>query len=645
MDLKIKRIAYENIREFEELELDLTNGTDDPHHVSLVQMPNGTGKTTTMELIRTLLLGEDLDEDEVQSYEPNDFDALDGAFEVDFEFRGNVFTLRLELDYEYGDSTYRYIEPARVAGGDLTEHSLPLELENVMTEEFIDLFVFNGELTEEFIETGSEEAEDAIKIVNYLNRIDDHREQIETEVDRQQEDASTNIGTEKWYNRKKNRLEKVESRLDDLEAQEEELEGEIDDHEEEIESLKQQREDLLADKEEILERDQRLEEQINNLESELETETKVLLAEMRKPSKLSASFNDDLQKLLENMNIMELPKSTSQEFFRELAAGDECICGTPIDDDVSETIEENAEQYLSEDDIAVLNALKDQLRNIPDYEGFDDSFDDLEDKRDELYEKRLEKDRLDIDDPELRQKLDDLVELRKDEEQAKKEKERKLRNLRTNDKSIQNEAGLDWRSNLPLCRHERNALEEEVRKASKSVNFSKRADLLEEMFEEFTERSLEALKARQIEETNEKLEQILGLSKVQVEEIDNSISIEGRDGASEGQSLSVAYAYLATLFEDSALNVPFVIDSPAVSIDYEKREEVAQIIPGLFNQLIIFVISPERERFVDELDSDDIQYYTVHKTGTPGEVEKHTSEDFFMEFQSEEEEDARKEAA
>ena len=181
--------------------------------------------------------------------------------------------------------------------------------------------------------------------------------------------------------------------------------------------------------------------------------------------------------------------------------------------------------------------------------------------------------------------------------------------------------------------------------ANQTVNFGKRADLLEEIFEEFTNRSLNALKARQIEDTNKKLEQILGLSKVQVEKIDNSIIIEGRDGASEGQSLSVAYAYLATLFEDSALNVPCVIDSPAVSIDYKKREKVAQIIPGLFNQLIIFVISPERQRFVDELDSDDIQYYTVHKTGTSGEVEKHTSKDFFMRFQSEEEQDAHKEVA
>lgn len=637
MGLKIKRIKYENIREFEELELDLTNGTDDPHHVSLVQMPNGTGKTTTMDLIRTTLLGKDLDEEEVRSYQPTNFDAVDGTFEIDFEFNGDVFTLRLELDYEYGNYAYRRIRPQRVAGGDIPEHRLPHQLENVMTEEFVDLFVFNGELTEDFIDTGNEEAENAIKIVNNLNRIDRFRRQIKDAVDERQETASTNVKTQQGYKSKKTQLEKVERKLESLEERECDLENAVEEHEDQIESFDEQREELLANKEEILQKDQRLDEEIGNLKNNLETETQNLLEAMRKPSKLSASFNDDLETLLNNMNIMKLPKSTSKEFFRELAEGDDCICDRPIDDDISETIKDNAEQYLSEDDIAVLNALRDQLRTIPDYGGFDDTFGELQDKRDELHQKQQEKNSLEIDDPELQKKVKDLVEQRKDKVDAKEVKERELRNLQTNDKTTQNEEGLDWRKNIPLCRRKKDKLEKEVRQASKTVNFGKRADLLEEIFEEFTDQSLNALKDRQIEDTNDKLEQILGLSKVQVEDIDNSIVIENRDGASEGQRLSVAYAYLATLFEDSALDVPFIIDSPAVSIDYEKREKVARIIPGLFDQLLIFVISPERERFVDELDSDDIQYHTVHKTGMPGEMKKHTDKDFFMDFQSEEE--------
>jgi len=405
--------------------------------------------------------------------------------------------------------------------------------------------------------------------------------------------------------------------------------------------LEERRQEILAENEEQLEKDKRLEREIQNLENELESKTKELLDTMRKPSRLDQDLNDDMEKLLENMNIMQLPKSTSQEFFTELSESSTCICGRDIEEEHEHEILENAEKYLTQQDIGVLNSLKDNLRNIPEYESFDDTFEELGDKREELQQAEQERARLDLDDPNLNEKLDNIIEEIEEEERERDDKEDELRRLKTNDKNEQQEFGLDWKNNIPLCKRKREQRREEVQ-ASGTVNFGKKADLLEDIFDDFIDECLKSLKEKQIEETNEKLERILGLSKVQVEDIDNSIKIEGRDDISEGQALSIAYAYLSTLFEDSALDVPFVIDSPAVSIDYEKRAEVAPIISDLFDQLIIFVISPERRSFVDELESNDIQYCTIHKTDTPGEIEKHLDRDFFMDFQSEEE---RQEAA
>ncbi|WP_128904666.1 AAA family ATPase [Halorubrum amylolyticum] len=641
MDLKITGIRYENIREFENVELDFANGSNDnPHHISLVQMPNGTGKTTTMNLIRTTLLGKEMDQDEVRSYQPSDFDAIEGAFEIDLVSSGEPFTLRLELDYEVGDHSYRHIKPKEVGGGDMAGHFLPNELNNVITESFVDLFVFNGELTEEFIETGSDEAENALKIVNFLNRLENQKNQIQQTVQNRQEDAS--VTTQQGYRNIQTRLETTEEKLEELQEKRDELEDAVEDHEETIEELEERRQDILAENEEQLEKDKRLERKIQNLENELETATKDLLSTMRKPSRLDEDLNDDMEKLLENMKIMQLPKSTSQEFFTELAEGKNCICGREIHEEHEQEILDNAEKFLSEQDIGVLNSLKDNLRDTPDYESFDDTFEELQEKRDDLKQAEEERARLDLDDPNLNEKLDKIIEEIEEEEHAKEEKEDKLRRLKTNDKNEQAEFGLDWKNNIPLCKRKREQRKEELRKASGTVNFGKKADILEDIFEEFIEECLKSMKESQIEETNKKLERILGLSKVQVEDIDNSIKIEGRDDISEGQSLSIAYAYLSTLFEDSALDVPFVIDSPAVSIDYEKRAEVAPIISDLFDQLIIFVISPERESFVNELQSNDIQYTTIHKTDTPGKIEKHLDKDFFMDFQSEEE---RQEAA
>lgn len=641
MDLKITGIRYENIREFKEVELDFTDDSPgNPHHISLVQMPNGTGKTTTMNLIRILLLGKEMDAEEVRSFQPSDFDAIDGSFEVDFVSSGEPFTLRLELDYEVGDHSYRHIKPQEVGGGDMAGHFLPNELNNVITEDFVDLFVFNGELTEDFIETGSDEAENALKIVNFLNRLENQKNQIDQVVEARQEDAS--VTTEQGYSNIQTRLETTEGRLDELQDKKKELEDEIEKHNEKINELEERRQEILAENEKQLEKDKRLEREIQNLENELESKTKGLLDTMRKPSRLDQDLNDDMEKLLENMNIMQLPKSTSQEFFTELSESNTCICGRDIEEEHEHEIIENAEKYLTQQDIGVLNSLKDNLRNIPEYESFDETFEELTEMRDELQQAEQERARLDLDDPNLNEKLDNIIEEIEEEERERDDKQDTLRRLKTNDKNEQQEFGLDWKNNIPLCKRKREQRREEVRKASGTVNFGKKADLLENIFDNFIDECLKSLKNKQIEETNEKLERILGLSKVQVEDIDNSIKIEGRDDISEGQALSIAYAYLSSLFEDSALDVPFVIDSPAVSIDYEKRAEVAPIISDLFDQLVIFVISPERRSFVDELESNDIQYCTIHKTDTPGEIEKHLDRDFFMDFQSEEE---RQEAA
>lgn len=642
MDLKIKGLRYENIREFQDVEIDLTSSNGDPHHISLIQMPNGTGKTTTMELIRIILLGQELDEDHVRTFQPSEFDAIEGSFEIDLESGGDQFTLRLELDYETGDQSYRHIRPREVGGGDTAGHFLPNQLQTVITESFVDLFVFNGELTQDFIETGSDEAENALKIVNYLNRLETQKNQIQDEVEARQEDQS--VTTEQGYKNIQTRLQNTKERYEELQTKIQTLEGDINDHNNKINSLKDDRRDILAKNEEQLERDKELESDIQDLQSDIQTLTDDLHNRMKHPSRLNQGFNDDMEDLLDNMEIMKLPKPTSKEFFNELAERPKCICGREITEDEQEVILENADKYLTEEDIGVLNTLKERLRSIPEYEDYDDTFEKLEKKRSELEQKKQEKARIghDLGDPDLNDKLQKITEDIEDEEHERNRKKKELRRLTTNDKNEQNEFGLDWKNNIHLCRRKKEQRTEELREASNTVNFGKKADILESIFDDFIDKFLQSLKQNQIDETNKKLEQILGLSKVQVEDINNSIIIEGRDDISEGQSLSIAYAYLSTLFEDSAIDVPFVIDSPAVSIDYDKRAQVAPIISSLFDQLIIFVISPERERFVDELESDDIHYCTIHKTDTPGEIEKHLDKDFFMDFQSEEE---RKEVA
>ena len=139
-----------------------------------------------------------------------------------------------------------------------------------------------------------------------------------------------------------------------------------------------------------------------------------------------------------------------------------------------------------------------------------------------------------------------------------------------------------------------------------------------------------------IRKTNDKVRRVITDDFIEIESIDGYIKLKNRDGASEGQTLSIGYCFLGTLFEDSELEFPFVIDSPTGKMDFDKRQAVADIIPHVFNQMIAFVQSAEVERFADRFyNNSDSQYLTIVAEKETGEVIVHKGIDFFDSYQNE----------
>ena len=86
----------------------LKNG-DSPYHVSLIQMPNGTGKTTTLSLLRAALSGQG------EHWKPQDVAALkrdgdensSGEFWVKLQFGHKEITFELIADFQTNKISYR----------------------------------------------------------------------------------------------------------------------------------------------------------------------------------------------------------------------------------------------------------------------------------------------------------------------------------------------------------------------------------------------------------------------------------------------------------------------------------------------------------------------------------------------------------
>ncbi len=160
------------------------------------------------------------------------------------------------------------------------------------------------------------------------------------------------------------------------------------------------------------------------------------------------------------------------------------------------------------------------------------------------------------------------------------------------------------------------------------------------------------------EQANARISELMPHNSISIDRIEQNLILEGQEGGSVGETLSIAYAFLATLFHRSDHQLPFVVDSPAGPIDLAVRPKIGELIPNLTGQFIAFTISSERARFIAPLkraSHTEIQFVTLFRKGSEElELEAHekgdvletedglnvTGEDFFNDFQLEEEEAA-----
>ncbi|MFC1954003.1 hypothetical protein ACFLU7_00395, partial [Chloroflexota bacterium] len=120
------------------------------------------------------------------------------------------------------------------------------------------------------------------------------------------------------------------------------------------------------------------------------------------------------------------------------------------------------------------------------------------------------------------------------------------------------------------------------------------------------------------DQTNTRISQLMPYNNIRLNTIDRCLVLEGQTGGSAGEQLSIAYAFLATLFNSSDQHLPFIVDSPAGAIDLAIRPKIAELVPNLSNQFIAFTISTEREGFVPRLASTSnksVQYITMFRKG------------------------------
>tara|TARA_R100001198_G_scaffold96918_1_gene89660 strand:+ start:9793 stop:11736 length:1944 start_codon:yes stop_codon:yes gene_type:complete len=646
MKLEVVGWKYRNVRGgIRDIEIDLSSAP----RWTFLQMPNGTGKTTTMTLLRAALTGEEPTPEQISDLKADD-ETQEGSFELRLLVDGERYTIRLDFDYLKQTVAYSTRRAGRESGGEDPGLLLPPRLKRLLTPEFTRLFIFDGELAKEIRSESKDRTTKSIRALYRLDQLDVLQSKIEDLVKKEREKSAdlTSAIKQQGVTRLQNNFDKAHSRCDELEDKVAALRTKKDGATKRLSRVKGQIKDRELQNERFKERRRALDERLNGAQAELEGLSRSTHDILRSPSKVGASLHRRLAELGTRLTTLKLPKTISHEFFKELAQADNCVCGTAIGPTEKKAILEGAERYLAEDQITVINRMKQSIR-----EG-NATGDELVQAAIELKAKlrevrvieqeigALEQEQIDAGDSELAELIDE----RRQIEKEIPELEDKIKDIASTDPAYRELRQLTWKDNLPLARQHRADCERKLAAATNTLRYSEAAAQVKEVVASISSTALGNLRESVRASTNEKLRKLGKGETLEVTKIGAALELGApgsrhKGGVSEGQSLSVAYAFISSLLSAAPFELPFIVDSPAVSLDLEVRREVGEIVPGLFDQMIMFVISTEREGFSDAFETrDGVEYITIWRDGE-GNSQMRTGKDFFARFHSDEDEEQR----
>ena len=629
-------------------------------HVSLIQMPNGTGKTTTLNLLRSALSGNHWDGGEWTAAEVRSLQSerkpARGFFWLHLGCNGKKCTIEIELDFGIGTHQYRTTWP----GAGLRDGHHPLtELAPFMQPDFVPFFVFDGETAQHLGDRRHTKADQAIQSLFQLQKMIGMSVFAEEYWQRQGRAESIDQSVAMYENKlseTRAKRDRLSSEQKDLLEKKEAVKGELLD-------IDNAFADAFKEHEGVANEISDLTAEIARTTKQIERETSESLRVLRNPAAAINTTLDSLKHFRSSLNRLKLPEDTSQEFFDELAEDVTCICGRPLDDQARDQILERKKLYLSTEATAFLNKMKSDIGTQA--EGVNQS--DLlrknaEDVRKLTKLRRASQSRLEATQAKAAEKTG-LGEKTDRRDELVKENVRidtRLEEItNTSITGVQVSKDPKMYRNLPAIEKLTDLLENLISEKRGLAATKWKCQLIQKILKRSLKTAGEALQEHAVQEANEKLDRLLPNNRIRIKEIDRSLVLTNDQAqGSVGETLTVGYAFLSSIFQRADYHeLPFILDSPVGSLDNDVRTEVGNLLPSLSHQIIAFVISSEKEAFWPALRSavgdDGIRHHTLfrlpnseydaaaqeipaNRVARSGDGVLVTDQDFFKNFQRDE---------
>lgn len=590
-----------------DVDIDLRSSKGIPAHVTFLQMPNGTGKTTTLDLLKGALSGEAerWDESVVRGLRRRGETNATGTFKVRLLVDGKSLTFELDFDFDNGRVVCLTTRPG--SGGINRRWRPPPEMLRFLHPSFLNLFVFNGELANELFEAKKTRAEDAIDALCQLYLLDEVAGAAERAWEKR---ASSRAGP-----KTAGTLTALQAKRTELMARKVKLERSREQAVKDMAAAKAESEALEA---KIKEKTSGMVQDQSELADARTAEAKAdgrvaaastsLLQAMRLPLALSPFIGAALVRWKNHLDELKLPEATSATFFTDLVKQEECICGNPMTEVMKEQITARAKTVLSTSENGQLNIIKRDIERYEPAVGVPDYHQELQAKLTELSESRREQ--LDAQQTvrALRRKIVDAGgDQVKEWERQQEIEDAKYAGCEALVKDI-DDPGLHMRNGeqvFSLARIEREIREatDKITDATDTVELRAKTAKIQSIIKRTEELARAAIKKELLDACNKRLAEILANDPIELEAIDGHLRLAGQERGSEAQTLSVGYTFLMTLLERGDNRFPLLVDSPVGKMDGSVRRRVGRLIPDLCSQFVTFVINTERADFVPAVES------------------------------------------
>ena len=599
---------------------------------NFIQMPNATGKTTYLELIQYALSGflQHETAELIGKYFHIANPSEESFFELLVDSNSEKVTFRIDFKFDketilnnpkQGKSKVKYSTSYAGIGGFKPGHNPPKEMKKMLTNEFVKLFVFDGEFANKLFDPADSKAFQCLDSICQLNILDNMEKSLDTYyrnqvIESDKSSAKTQAGVTKAI-KEKEKYEKIRSDLTNkLENGGKEIQRivkEINNLDKEINndsslggSLKKE----LQNKKGVLDK----------LDNEYNLFVKEYFDIIKNPVNLDHKFVSALDVVQENLYKLKIPASATKAFFEELVDNKDCICDRVMDEKAVSAININKEKYFDEDRAGIYNSLKTDIREKLNSKDFDREI--LDKKNDEFINLKDQKDTADGDYQLALENLKQSAPSNLAEKMTRKEmliKEKDGLEKEIDEINNDSEESINKTKNINVINKaikQQDLIIEQVQ-----GNIALRADVekIKGICKNIKIDVKKVVKQKIIDDCNNELRNIFtGKKLLQIEDIEEYITLQNQSSGSEGQKLSVGMLYLTVLLGRENVNFFTIFDSPCGKIDLHVRKDLSEPLVELVKnngQFITFVQSGERADFTttieNKVDPKEILYLTI----------------------------------